>query len=226
MGQSCFKIKGKTSSVIIDPFDPTKMGLKLPKDLSAELLLITHGHEDHNNISAVSGDPVVIQGPGEYEVAGISVKGIHSYHDKQEGAERGVNTIYSITVDGVNILHLGDLGHPLTEEQTGEVDTSTDILMIPVGGNYTIDAEEAAKVVAALEPKVIIPMHYRLSLKASLEDQPSSSAYKLPESSADIAPVDGFLKEMGAENIEPVAKLSITKDKLPEETQVVLITKS
>jgi L-ascorbate metabolism protein UlaG (beta-lactamase superfamily) len=209
MGQSCFKIKGKSSSVIIDPFDPTKMGLKLPKDLSAELLLITHGHEDHNNISAVSGDPVVIQGPGEYEVAGISVKGIHSYHDKQEGAERGVNTIYSITIDGVNILHLGDLGHPLAEEQSGEIDTSTDILMIPVGGNYTIDAEEAAKVVATLEPKVIIPMHY-----------------KLPESSADIAPVDGFLKEMGAENIEPVAKLSITKDKLPEETQVVLISKS
>jgi L-ascorbate metabolism protein UlaG (beta-lactamase superfamily) len=209
MGQSCFKIKGKSSSVIIDPFDPTKMGLKLPKDLSAELLLITHGHEDHNNIAAVSGDPVVIEGPGEYEVAGISVKGIHSYHDKQEGAERGVNTIYSITVDGVNILHLGDLGHPLTEEQSGEIDTSTDILMIPVGGNYTIDAEEAAKVVAALEPKVIIPMHY-----------------KLPESSADIAPVDGFLKEMGAENIEPVAKLSITKDKLPEETQVVLISKT
>jgi L-ascorbate metabolism protein UlaG (beta-lactamase superfamily) len=207
-GQSCFKIKDKTTSVIVDPFDPTTTGLKLPKDLTSDLLLVTHQHQDHNNTQAVSGDPVVIAGPGEYEVKGVSVVGIHSYHDKTEGSERGKNTIYQINIEGVNIVHLGDLGHPLTEEQTGEFN-EVDILMIPVGGNYTIDAEEAAKVVASLEPKIVIPMHY-----------------KSEGSSADIAGVEGFLKEMGAENTEAVSKLTITRDKLPEETQVVLIAKS
>src|SRR5436190_2050026 len=120
-GQSCFKIKGKTSSVVIDPFDPNMMGLKLPKDLSADVLLITHAHPDHNNIEAVSGDPVVIEGPGEYEVKGVSVTGIHSYHDSEQGAQRGKNTIYHINFEGINIVHLGDLGHPLEEEQSGQI---------------------------------------------------------------------------------------------------------
>lgn len=207
-GQSCFKIKGKNSTLIIDPYNPEATGLKLPKDLNANLVLITHQHQDHNFISAVQGSPLVISGPGEYEKLGVSIVGIGTFHDKENGASRGTNTIYQIVVDGVNIVHLGDLGHILTEEQLGEIDP-VDILMIPVGGGPTIDAETAAKVVAQLEPKIVIPMHYKIEgLKYELEGK------------------EPFLKEMGAENTEPQPKLSVTRDKLPETTTVVVLSKS
>lgn len=207
-GQSCFKIKGKTATVIIDPFDPEFTGLKLPKDLEAEVVLVTHNHKDHNFTENIKGDPLIIAGPGEYEKAGVSVAGIQTFHDKSSGKDRGVNTIYHLIVDGINIVHLGDLGHKLTEEQSSAIDT-TDILMIPVGGTYTINAEEASEIVSELEPRIVIPMHYAL-----------------PEGKTDLLGVEPFLKEMGAENMEPAPKLSITKDKLPEETTVVLLSKS
>ena len=108
-------------------------------------------------------------------------------------------------IDGVNIVHVGDLGHILNEEQISQIET-TDILLVPVGGIYTIDGETAAKVVAQFEPKVVIPMHY-----------------KIPGLKFDLKEVEPFLKEMGAENVEPVSKLTITRDKLPEETTVVLL---
>lgn len=207
-GQSLFKLKGKSTTVVIDPFDPEMVGLKLPKDLNCQLVLSTHDHGDHNNISAAEGNPVSITGPGEYEVSGVSVRGVQSFHDNSQGSERGKNTIYHILIDGVNIVHVGDLGHQLTDEQISEIGT-VDILMVPVGGNYTIDAEGASKVVASLEPRIVIPMHYKIDgLKV------------------DIGELDPFLKEMGVEKPEPIAKLSITKDKLPEETQVVVLSKS
>lgn len=207
-GQACFKLKGKQSSVVIDPFDSEFSGLKLPKDLEADLCLITHDHQDHNNSKAVAGSPIVINGSGEYEVKGIAVIGITTYHDNTKGSERGKNTVYNIEIDGVNVVHLGDLGQTLTEEQVQEIGVC-DILLIPVGGIYTITAKEAAEVVSQLEPKIIIPMHYKIDgLKF------------------DLAPVEEFLKEMGVENTVPLNKLSITKDKLPEESQVVVLQKS
>lgn len=207
-GQACFKIKGKNASVILDPFSPEFTGLKLPKELEANVVLVTHGHEDHNNAGVVEGSPLVVTGPGEYEKAGVSITGVSVFHDEEQGTQRGKNTIYHLLIDGINIVHLGDLGHVLQEEQPSQIDV-TDILMIPVGGVYTIDAEAAAKVVAQFEPKVVIPMHYKIpGLKFELEG------------------VEEFLKEMGAENIVPQPKLSITKDKLPEETTVVLLAKS
>lgn len=207
-GQSMFKIKGKNTTLVIDPFDPDFTGLKFPKDVGADVVLATHLHQDHNNIASVEGSPLYVQGPGEYEVKGVSVVGINSFHDLEEGKEKGKNTIYHIVMDNISIVHLGDLGHLPSEEQTSGID-STDILMIPVGGKFTIDDKTATKVVAQFEPKVVIPMHYGLpGLKLELEG------------------VEGFLKEMGAESVEPVSKLSVTKDKLPEETMVVLLSKS
>lgn len=207
-GQALFKLKGKTSTVIIDPFS-LETGLKLPKDLQADSCLITHSHPDHNNPSALTGDPVVISGPGEYEVKGVAVTGVASFHDASSGSERGKNTIYHIYMDGLNIVHLGDLGQPeLTEEQVDEIGI-TDVLLIPVGGVYTITAKEAPSIISQLEPRIVIPMHYKIDgLKYELEG------------------VENFLKEMGAENVVPAPKLSITKDKLPEETQVVVLSKS
>jgi len=207
-GQSCFKIKGKTATVVIDPFDPEFTGLKLPKDLEAEVVLVTHNHKDHNFTESVKGNPLVISGPGEYEKAGVTVEGIKTYHDKTSGSERGINTVYHLIIDGINIVHVGDLGHKLTEEQSSLID-QTDVLMVPVGGTYTINAEGASEVVSELEPSIVIPMHYALS-----------------DGKVELAGVEPFLKEMGVENIEPVPKLSITKDKLPEETTVALLNKS
>lgn len=207
-GQACFRIKGKNASVLIDPYKEEFTGLKLPKDLSASLAISTHNHDDHNNLAQVTDAVLKITGPGEYEVNGVSVVGVSTFHDKEDGAQRGRNTVYNITVDGLNIVHLGDLGHTLSEEQIEEIG-ATDILLVPVGGVYTIDSKGASDVVSQLEPKIVIPMHYKLAgLKFELD------------------PIENFLKEMGFESAEPQSKLSITKDKLPEELQVIVLNKS
>ena len=173
----------------------------------------THDHKDHNNTTTPKtlsgGKPMVFKDPGEYEVCGVVVTGISSFHDNSEGSERGKNTIFHLMFDGLNIVHLGDLGQSkLTEEQVSQIG-QTDILLIPVGGVYTIDSKQAANIVSQLEPKIIIPMHFKIEgLKFEL------------------AGVEGFLKEMGAEGVIVQPKLSITKDKLPEEPQVVVLSKS
>lgn len=212
-GQACFKLKGKNATVIIDPYDPDFTGLKLPKDLSADIALSTHSHKDHNNTQAVTspsgGKAAVFQDPGEYEVSGAVMTGIRCFHDNSGGSERGLNTIFHLLIDNLAIVHLGDLGQSkLTEEQVAQIG-QTDILLIPVGSVYTIDAKAASDIVSQLEPKIIIPMHYKIEgLKFELES------------------VVNFLKEMGAEGAVSQPKLSITKDKLPEEPQVVVLNKS
>lgn len=209
-GQAFFKLKGKTATVVVDPFDPDFTGLKFPKDPSADVVLKTHDHQDHSNTKAIPGNPLVFEGPGEYESKGVVITGVKSFHDKSEGSERGLNTIYNIFLDGLNIVHLGDLGQDkLTENQVQEID-KTDILLIPVGSIYTIDGKVAAGIVSQLEPKIIIPMHF-----GGIE------GLKFP-----LETVENFLKEMGTEGVEPVSKLSITKDKLPEEPMVVVLSKS
>ncbi len=212
-GQALFKLKGKNASVIIDPFDPEMMGFKLPKDLTADLVLVSHDHPDHNNSGVISspsgGKAMVFKKPGEYEVAGAVVTAIDSFHDDTNGSERGKNLIFHIMIDGLNILHLGDLGQSiLTEEQLAQIG-QVDILLIPVGSIFTIDGKTAASIVAQIEPSIIIPMHFKIEgLKFELEG------------------VEGFLKEMGIEALEALPKLSITKEKLPEEPQVVVLSKS
>ncbi|MBI2334874.1 MBL fold metallo-hydrolase, partial [Candidatus Daviesbacteria bacterium] len=177
-GQACFKLKGKFATVIIDPFDPDFTGLKLPKDLSADVFLSTHDHQDHNHV----GEGMVFKQSGEYEVKGVVITGISSFHDNSEGSERGRNIIFHLLMDNLNIVHLGDLGQArLTEQQLAQIG-ETDILLVPVGGVYTVDAKQASEIVAQLEPKIIIPMHYKIEgLKFELDG------------------VDKFLKEMGAE---------------------------
>lgn len=212
-GQACFKLRGKNTTVIIDPYDPDFTGLKLPKDLQSDVVLSTHDHEDHNFISAVKnmqgGKPMVFDKAGEYEVGGAVITGINSFHDNSNGGERGANIIFHLTIDNLDIVHLGDLGqNKLTESQIVEIG-QTDILLIPVGSVYTIDAKVASDIVAELEPKIIIPMHYKIEgLKFELDS------------------VDGFLKEMGAEGAAPIPKFSISKDRLPEEPMVVVLNKS
>lgn len=206
-GQAAFRLKGKNATVIVDPYSP-EIGFKLPKDATAgDIVLKTHDHPDHNNVAAVTSQ-MTFDKPGEYEIKGVVMTGVSSFHDGVQGGERGKNVIFHILMDGLNIVHLGDLGqNELTEDQIAQI-SQTDILLVPVGGVYTIDAKNAANIVSQLEPKIIIPMHYKVEgLKYDLE------------------PVENFLKEMGVENAVPQPKLSITKDKLPEESEVVVLSK-
>ncbi|OGD85000.1 hypothetical protein A2165_04105 [Candidatus Curtissbacteria bacterium RBG_13_40_7] len=210
-GQSCFKIKGKSASVVVDPYNSEFTGFR-PLKLEANIVCVTHDHKDHNEVGSVKGveegkDPFVISGPGEYEITGVNIEGIASFHDEKEGSERGINTIYLITIDDINIVHLGDLGQKkLTQEQIEQL-SSCDVLMIPVGGVYTIGAKDAPDVIAQLEPKIVVPMHYKVDgLKINLD------------------PLDKFLSTMGKKQ-EPTAKLSVTQERLPEEVEIVILEK-
>jgi len=219
-GQSCFKIKGKNAAVVVDPYNPDFVGLKLPK-IEADIVCISHGHEDHNFLDVVkstetkdpidtgitSEKPFVIAGPGEYEISGVNIVGITSFHDDKNGEERGKNTIYQILIDGVSVVHLGDLGQKKLTQTQIEAISGCDVLMIPVGGVYTIEAKDASDIIASLEPKIVIPMHYRVNgLKFEL------------------APVSDFMKVIGKENIEEMPKLSVSVEKLPEELEVALLS--
>lgn len=207
-GQSCFQIsttpnKNGAISIVIDPFD-NSYGLRVPK-LQADILLTTHDHKDHSNTKDVEGEYMLIDGPGEYDVKSISIQGINSFHDNVEGKERGLNTIYIIEAEDIRVCHLGDLGQKeLTTEQLEKIG-DVDILMIPVGGTYTIDSDEAVKILAQIEPRIIIPMHYHI-----------------PKLSLKIDGIDKFLKALGIKKPEVLPKLSIkSKDISNEEVKVI-----
>jgi len=209
-GQSCFQIissQGKNNhvNIVIDPYSED-IGLKVPK-LEADILLVSHGHHDHNNVKAVGGNPFLVSGPGEYEIKEVFIQGIPAFHDSSSGKERGVNTIYTIEAEELRICHLGDLGQKeLTPEQIDKIG-QVDILMIPVGGVYTISAKEAVKIMSQIEPNIIIPMHYQLpKLKLKLDG------------------LDKFLKTMGMKKLDSLPKLSIKKkDVLSDEAKIIVL---
>ncbi|OGG20381.1 hypothetical protein A3D03_06055 [Candidatus Gottesmanbacteria bacterium RIFCSPHIGHO2_02_FULL_40_13] len=211
IAHASFKLRGNKATVVTDPFDPAFLNLKFPK-VEADIVTISHEHADHNYLPADILSPLLIQGPGEYESKGVNVIGVSSYHDDKNGGERGLNTIYRIEMDGISLVHLGDLGHKLNDTQLELLD-GVDILMIPVGGFYTLSVSTAVEVVNQIEPLVIIPMHYL------------TQDLKGPEF-AKLSGVDVFLKEMGKEHLEPQAKYNITKDKKPAEATIVVLTPS
>ena len=203
-GQSCFKIITEGLTIVIDPFDKS-IGLR-PPSFSADVVCISHNHPNHNNAESISGTPVIIKGPGEYEIKGIGIFGIESYHDEKQGKERGLNTIFLTEAEDLKLCHLGDFGQTeLTDEQI-EAINEPDILFVPVGGKHTIGGTRAANLVNQFEPKIVIPMHY-----------------KIPNLKSDIEPVDRFLKEMGVGKKEAVEKLTIKKKGLPEQTEIVVM---
>ena len=206
LGHSCFKIQDKIGpeglTIITDPFDKS-INLK-PPSLEADIVTVSHGHYDHNNIKALRGHPFVVKEAGEYDAKGVAICGVESYHDAQHGKERGNNIIYRLEVDDISVVHLGDLGHILDNKQL-EILAGTDILLIPVGGKHTIDAKEAVEVVAQIEPRLVIPMHYKIS------------GLKL-----DIDGVDKFIKELGVKPVHE-EKLKISKKDLPAEDMELVI---
>jgi L-ascorbate metabolism protein UlaG (beta-lactamase superfamily) len=209
IGQSSFRIRGKTATVVTDPFHPDTVGMKFPKGIAADIVTVSHDHPDHNAVELVDGTPYVIRGPGEYDVKGVGVIGFASFHDEEHGAQRGKNTLYHIVVDGVNFLHLGDLG---TLPSTKEIESygNVDVLFVPVGGTFTIDAAKAATLVGDIEPKIVIPMHYR---------REGITTGVIPQ----LNPVADFLKAIGKEETTAQPKLSLTKDKIPADLTVVVL---
>lgn len=203
LGHSCFQIKGKQTTIVTDPYSPD-LGYSLGEP-AAQIVTVSHQHPGHNYLPGVSGEPRLITAPGEYEIAGVLIIGIATYHDAERGSQRGNNTVYLIEVDDIAVCHLGDLGHVLNMEQVEELGT-VDVLLLPVGGKTTIGAATAAEVVRQLEPKVVIPMHYQT-----------------PALSRELEPVERFLKEIGTGQSDPQPKLSITKSHLPDSTQVFLL---
>jgi len=221
-GQACFQIissrqKNDQVNIVIDPFSE-EIGLRLPK-LEADIVLTSHDHSGHNNIKAVSGNPFLISSPGEYEIKGVYIQGIDSWHDFFQGKERGNNTIYIIETEEIKLCHLGDLGQKeLTNEQLEKIG-QVDILMIPVGGVYTISAKEAIKIISQIEPKITIPMHYALP-KLKIQ-----RAHKLLCAPVKLDNLDKFLKTIGIKSIEPLNKLSIKKKDLSEEEAKIIVLK-
>jgi len=205
-GHSCFKItnQGGHLTIITDPFDKS-IGLTPPRG-NADIVTISHDHYDHNNVKAISGQPFIIKGPGEYEIKGIRIVGCSSFHDKKQGQERGLNTIYLIELDRIKICHLGDFGQERLENGQLETIGQVDILIIPIGNTYTIGASEAVKIAEQIEPHLIIPMHY-----------------KLPNLKIDLAGLGEFLKEMGLEKKSAVDKLTVKKkDLIGKEMEIVI----
>lgn len=209
LGHSSFKLKGKSGSVVTDPFDPQMVGLTY-HSVDADIVTVSHDHNDHNQISLVRNVKKVISGPGEYEILGISIIGFPSFHDDKEGSLRGKNTIYVFEIDGLRLSHLGDLGHNLSEELVEDLG-DIDILMVPVGGEYTIGPDEATGVVQSIEPSIVIPMHFAMQ---GLR----------PETFSKLTPVDSFLKEVGLMS-ENLPKLVIKKEELGEDQKVVVLEK-
>ena len=156
--------------IVTDPHDGRSIGIK-PPQVKADLILVSHGHFDHNSVKTVSkGSTKVIDSPGNHEEFEIKIKGIKAYHDNANGERRGENCIFNFKLEGLNICHLGDLGHTPNSDQVNALG-QIDILFIPIGNVFTIGAQEAWKTIKLLKPKVAIPMHYRVG-GLSLSIQP------------------------------------------------------
>lgn len=210
LGHSSFKIRGKSAGLVTDPFDSKFVGLKFPAT-EADIVTISHSHPDHNQFDQVKGVKMVVEGPGEYEICGISIIGIGTFHDDKKGSLRGKNTVYVYEIDGLRIAHLGDLGEVLADEQVSQLG-NIDVLMIPVGGEYTIGPKEAVRVVGAIDPYFVIPMHYKVDGLS-------------PEFSK-LEPVETFLSECGL-TVERMDKFSLKREDILEDqsTKIILLSK-
>ncbi|GCE14128.1 MBL fold metallo-hydrolase [Tengunoibacter tsumagoiensis] len=206
LGHSCFQLRGKNAILITDPCSPQSQPTA-PAALSkinASIVTVSHDHPGHNAVQSVGGHPRVVRSPGEYEISDVLITGVAAYHDTKRGQDYGRNTIYIIHMDDLVICHLGDLGHSLQEEQLEEV-ADADVLLLPISGDHTINATQAAEIISQVEPRVVIPMHYT------------------PNAEATSHPLRTFCKEMGIEIVDPQPKFVVTRNTLPAEMQVILL---
>ncbi len=207
-GYSAFRIRTRDGFVVHDPYSGKALGLPSFPRTTADIVTISHDHAGHSNVDAVKGEPYVIRGPGEYEVKGMFVFGIPTYHDGKKGSIYGTNTVYVLDAEDLRVCHLGDLGHIPTQTQA-EAIGPIDVLLAPVGDGAALNATQAVEVINLLEPKVVIPMHYRLDGEETKLDK-----------------LDKFLKAMGVEakEVSHQEVLKIAKKDLPEDgTQLIIL---
>jgi L-ascorbate metabolism protein UlaG (beta-lactamase superfamily) len=203
LGHSCFRLRGRDITIVTDPFDG-KLGLTLAK-VSANVVTVSHDEPNHNAIAAVEGGPRVVAGAGEYELAGVMITGVTTPRPAGQSRDVPRNTAYLVELDDISICHLGDLAAPLGSDQVTVV-KDADVLLVPVGGHCTIDGAQAAEIVAQVEPKLVVPMHYRT-----------------PGVRLELDPVDRFCREIGAAELTPQPRLNITRGSLPDQLTVVLL---
>jgi L-ascorbate metabolism protein UlaG (beta-lactamase superfamily) len=202
-GHGCFRVRGREATIVMDPVGRST-GYSLPKQ-KADIVTVSHNHPGHSATGQVQDGYFLIDGPGEYEVSDVFITGVRTFHDAKGGQEHGFNTLYLVELEELRICHLGDLGHPLSEEQLEGLD-DVDVLLVPVGGGKSLDAPGANEVIGQIEPKIVIPMHYRTA-----------------NGDQNLEALDRFCKELGVEQVTPQEKLTVRKSDLPETVKVVIL---
>ena len=209
IGHACFLISSDTGlSIVTDPYEPGFRDIINygPVDLSADVVTVSHDHGDHNHVQAVSENPQVVRGTGTQTVKGIEFRGIACFHDQENGAQRGPNTIFTFAVDGIRITHLGDLGHPLAPESLSQL-VGTDLLLAPTGGpGATLELEEVIRLWDSLKPRVVIPMHF-----------------KTPKCGFPRYGREDLLRLRPASRATGSSQVSFTPSSLPEPTEILIL---
>lgn len=205
-GLSCFKIRSRGLTIVTDPFD-RGLGLALPR-IRADVVTISRETPSRNAVGLLNRDARVFSGPGEYEVGGVFIIGMDIRPEGRRATGReGRNTVFLLEPDGLRVFHLGGLQHVPAQEQLEEIAGKVDVLLVPVGGGDALNAAQAVEVVGILEPRIVIPMHYRV-----------------PGLAIRLDPVDKFLKEMGVKGAAAVDVLKVSKEDLPEGAKIVLLS--
>jgi len=204
LGHACFLLTSDEGiRALADPFNE-KVGYALP-EVEADIVTVSHNHGDHNYTAAVRSEFLLIDQPGNFLHKGIEIRGISSYHDSAQGSLKGRNIIFRFGIDGLSVIHLGDLGHVLRSNQVEEIGR-VDILLVPVGGHYTIDASSALEVVHQLKPEIIVPMHFRTEAGG-----------------ASLAPVDIFLEKAGEGRILGKQEIELTRNNLHDNAGIIIL---
>lgn len=200
-GHSCFEISNE-HTLVTDPHDGKSIGIPTPM-ITADVVLVSHDHYDHNSTKTVANNQTtIITDKRKRTIHDITIKGIPTFHDTCQGEKRGENTVFLFTVEDITFCHLGDLGHVLTEKQIESLG-KVDILFIPVGGTYTLDIDQTWDVISKINPRIIIPMHYKIE------------GLSLP-----IAPVDDFLSSATYEVLKVGNQIDIEKDDFPKTPEI------
>ncbi|OPY31982.1 MAG: metal-dependent hydrolase [Methanomassiliicoccales archaeon PtaU1.Bin124] len=204
-GHSCFEVKDG-ATVVTDPHDGKSIGIKTPV-VKADIVLVSHEHFDHNCTRIVKGDFHIIREPGERWDKGVHIFGLSAFHDAEGGARRGRDILFRFIMDDITFLHCGDLGHILTQEQVDKLGP-IDVLFVPVGGVFTIDADAAIKLIEMVRPKVAVPMHFRIG-----------------GLSISVHTVDEFVNRLPEDKVIRVGnEVEFLQEELPQETEYWLFS--
>jgi L-ascorbate metabolism protein UlaG (beta-lactamase superfamily) len=206
-GLNAVRLRGREATVMIDPYEP-KLGLS-PVRLNVQIVIFTHEDPTHFSLQGLAGEPHIVTGAGEFEIKGVAMQGTQTFHDHKKGAERGKNFVFTIEMDDLRCVHLGHLGHSLSEAQLESIGSKIDILFIPIGGGSHINSAQATEIVNQIEPKYVVPISYKLPGLTLLAQN--------------LEGVEKFAKEMGATDLTAQPKLQLTSSPTVEETKLIIL---